>query len=287
MIENLEQNLSKEEMLTIEEAENLLLNHREKRVKPFFDNKVQTDLNCYWLYSNLYSSLILNDHELYSKTIDKINLINEKLKKNIFHCYNKNKNEIDVFLEDYVYYALLLICVYEMNNDNESLEKCKKIMKEIWSLFFNKDNNLLQKNIFNSNDLFVNPVDIADNNIPNGNSIYLLICSKLNNITNDQEWLKKLDILSKSINTYISFNFSQMFSYLKTLDISENNITVSLHGKIDEKLKKEILKKFMGNVSIIYKENDKEFFVIICKNKTCSQKLKNLNHIEEYIKNNL
>ncbi len=287
LIENLEQNLSKEEMLTIEEAENLLLNHREKRVKPFFDNKVQTDLNCYWLYSNLYSSLILNDHELYSKTIDKINLINEKLKKNIFHCYNKNKNEIDVFLEDYVYYALLLICVYEMNNDNESLEKCKKIMKEIWSLFFNKDNNLLQKNIFNSNDLFVNPVDIADNNIPNGNSIYLLICSKLNNITNDQEWLKKLDILSKSINTYISFNFSQMFSYLKTLDISENNITVSLHGKIDEKLKKEILKKFMGNVSIIYKENDKEFFVIICKNKTCSQKLKNLNHIEEYIKNNL
>ena len=78
-----------------------------------------------------------------------------------------------------------------------------------------------------------------------------------------------------------------MFSYLKTLDISENNITVSLHGKIDEKLKKEILKKFMGNVSIIYKEDDKEFFVIICKNKTCSQKLKNLNHIEEYIKNNL
>ena len=50
----------KEEMLTIEEAENLLLNHREKRVKPFFDNKVQTDLNCYWLYSNLYSSLILD-----------------------------------------------------------------------------------------------------------------------------------------------------------------------------------------------------------------------------------
>ena len=287
LIENLEQNLSKEEMLTIEEAENLLLNHREKRVKPFFDNKVQTDLNCYWLYSNLYSSLILNDHELYSKTIDKINLINEKLKKNVFHCYNKNKNEIDVFLEDYVYYALLLICLYEMNNDNESLEKCKKIMKEIWSLFFNKDNNLLQKNISNSNDLFVNPVDIADNNIPNGNSIYLLICSKLNNITNDQEWLKKLDILSKSINTYISFNFSQMFSYLKTLDISEKNITVSLHGKIDEKLKKEILKKFMGNVSIIYKEDDKEFFVIICKNKTCSQKLKNLNHIEEYIKNNL
>ena len=56
-------------------------------------------------------------------------------------------------------------------------------MEEVWSLFFNKDYNLLQKNICNSNDLFVNPIDIGDNNIPNGNSIYLLICSKLNNIT--------------------------------------------------------------------------------------------------------
>ena len=78
-----------------------------------------------------------------------------------------------------------------------------------------------------------------------------------------------------------------MFSYLKILDICAENITVSLHGKINENLKKEILKIFMGNVSIIYKENDEDFFTIICKNKTCSEKLKNLNQINEYIKNNL
>ena len=287
LVENINQELSDNETRIIKEIENLLINERKKRVKPFFDNKVQTDLNCYWLYSNLYSSLILEDNDLYYRTIAKVDLINKKLKTNIFHCYNKNKQEIDVFLEDYVYYALLLISMYELNNNKESLEKCKKIMEDIWSLFFNKDYNLLQKNISNSNDLFVNPVDIGDNNIPNGNSIYLLICSKLNNITNDQKWFKKLDILSKSINTYISFNFSQMFSYLKALDICEENITVSLHGKINEQFKKEILKKFMGNVSIIYKESDEDFFVIICRNQTCSKKLKNISQIEEYIKNNL
>ena len=287
LLENINQELSEKETIKIKEIESLLINERKKRVKPFFDNKVQTDLNCYWLYSNLYASLILDDNSLYSKTIFKINLINKKLKENIFHCYNKNKQEIDVFLEDYVYYALLLISMYELNNDKESLERCKKIMEDTWNLFFNKDYNLLQKNISNSNDLFVNPVDIGDNNIPNGNSIYLLICNKLNNITNDQKWFKKLDILSKSINTYISFNFSQMFSYLKALDICEENITISLHGKINEKQKKEILKKFLGNVSIIYKESEEDFFVIVCRNQTCSEKLKNISQIEDYIKNNL
>ncbi len=286
LVENNNQ-LNNEELIKITESKNILLAERQKRTKPFFDNKVQTDLNCYWLYSNLYSSLTLDDQILYEKTINSIDLINEKLKNNIFHCYNKNKNEIDVFLEDYVYYSLLLVTLYELNNDGTSLNKCKKIMEDVWTLFFNKDNNLLQKNIIKSNDLFVNPVDIADNNIPNGNSVYLLICNKLSNITNEKSWTEKVNVLSKSFNTFINFNFSQMFSYLKILDICEENITITIHGKVNDKLKKEILKKFMGDISIIYKENKEEFFVVICKRQTCSEKLKDLNQINEYIKNNL
>ena len=289
LIEKENSNINDEELLIVKEAENILLKERQKRIKPFFDNKVQTDLNCYWLYSNLYSSLILNDEDLSKKTINSVNILNEKLKNGIFHCYNKNKSEIDVFLEDHVYYSLLLITLYEINNDKNSLEKCKKIMEETWKLFFNKENSLLQKNILNSNDLFTNPVDIADNNIPNGNSIYLFICNKLKNITKDKQWTDRVDTLSKSYNTYINYNFSQMFSYLKVLDICEENITLTFHGKNDEikKLNKEILKKFMGNISILYEESDDEFFAVICKNQTCSDKLKDLNQIDEYIKKNL
>ena len=289
LIEKENSNINDEELLIVKEAENILLKERQKRIKPFFDNKVQTDLNCYWLYSNLYSSLILNDEDLSKKTTNSVNILNEKLKNGIFHCYNKNKSEIDVFLEDYVYYSLLLITLYEINNDKNSLEKCKKIMEETWKLFFNKENNLLQKNILNSNDLFTNPVDIADNNIPNGNSIYLFICNKLKNITKHKQWTDKVDTLSKSYNTYINYNFSQMFSYLKVLDICEENITLTFHGKNDEikKLNKEILKRFMGNISILYEESDDDFFAVICKNQTCSNKLKDLNQIDEYIKKNL
>ena len=43
----------------------------------------------------------------------------------------------------------------------------------------------------------------------------------------------------------------------------------------------------MGNVSIIYKESEEDFFTVICKNETCSEKLKNLDQFNEYIKNNL
>ena len=51
-------------------------------------------------------------------------------------------------------------------------------MLDTWELFFNDEYNLLQKNITKNNDLFINPIDISDNNIPNGNSIYLIVSNK-------------------------------------------------------------------------------------------------------------
>ena len=86
---------------------------RDKRIKPFFDNKIQTDLNCYWLYSIFYSSLVLKDENIYKDTLKSAQKLITKLKDNIYHCYN-NDDEINVFLEDYSYLSLLLISMYEL-----------------------------------------------------------------------------------------------------------------------------------------------------------------------------
>ena len=73
-----------------------------------------------------------------------------------------------------------------------------------------------------------------------------------------------------------------MFSYLKVLDICEENITVTIHGKINEfnNFKKNIIKNFFDKATIIYKENNDQFFSIICKNQICSEKLNNFEERE-------
>ena len=164
---------------------------------------------------------------------------------------------------------------------------CIKLMNEAWDNFFNSNEKILQKNKVKSNDLFVEPIDLNDNNIPNGNSIYLFICNKLFNISGNPKWSEKKDILSKSFHSYINSNFSQMFSYIKVLDICDENITVTINSKNSEtinKIKKLAVKYFMDKATIIYKEDDSEDFYIICKKKTCSPKLKNLEEVENYLK---
>ena len=285
LVENIDQSENTDsKILKIEEK---LLDIRKKRNRPFFDDKSQTDLNSFWIYVNLYSSVILNDKTLFEKSIKNFENLNRVFENKLFHCYNDNK-QIDVFLEDYVYFSLLLLGVYEFTKDKTSLEKCIKLMGDAWINFFNSNEGVLQKNKVQSNDLFVEPIDLNDNNIPNGNSIYLFISNKLNNIAPDNNWREKLDILSKSFHSHINSNFAQMFSYIKVLDVYEDNITVTINSKNPntvEKIKEQTIKKFMDKATIIYKEDNTEDYFVICKKQTCSPKLKNLEEVKNYFEN--
>ena len=161
-------------------------------------------------------------------------------------------------------------------------------MDEAWDNFFNSNEKILQKNKVQANDLFVEPIDLNDNNVPNGNSIYLMLCNKLFNISSDNKWSERVNLLSKSFHSHINSNFSQMFSYIKILDICEENITVTINTKDQqsiEKIKELAVKKFMDKATIIYKEESGEDYYIICKKQTCSPKLKNLEEVNNYFKN--
>ena len=47
----------------------------------------------------------------------------------------------------------------------------------------------------------------------------------------------------------------------------------------------DIMKNCFGKGSIVYKENNEDFFMIICKDQTCSKKLKDVEEIKNYLKN--
>ena len=277
--------LSEEEQNQIIKIEERLLQERKKRVKPFFDDKSQTDLNAFILDTLINASIVLEDNNLKNDALTTIKILNEKLSNKIYHCYDSS--EIDVFLEDYVYYAMLLITLYEVNADEEALEKSITIMNEIWEIFYNKDTQLLQKNIIQKNDLFVNPVDLSDSNIPNGNSVYLNLCNKLYTITNDKIWMEKVNILKKSFHQVLNSFYSQMFSFIKTLDLCDDSISFTFFGKKDsiEEIKKDLQKNFLGRATFVYKNSDEiNGSVVVCKNQTCSEKLKSLEEINSFIK---
>ena len=182
---------------------------RQKRNKPFFDDKVQLDLNCLWISALISAEKILPNKN-YLEIAENFynNLENLFFKENdLFHTNSKSS----VFLEDYAYAIAMLLDLSDQTLKTHYLFKAKDLCQKAIKLFYVKEKSIFQKNIINKNDIFHKPIDISDNNIPNGNSIMLLNFSRLGMKSEANE-------LSNSLNGYLNIYKSLMASSLKAID---------------------------------------------------------------------
>ena len=276
---------SKEDEKNLKSIKNKLLNIRNKRPKPFFDDKTQIDLNAYWLSTLIFVAEVFDKEDWRKLAISNYNLIKNLTKGEIYHCY-KDKDGVKVFLDDYTYLSQLMINFYEITGEYKYLTDAEKINEQTWELFYDKKNKILQKNPVKENDLFVPPLDINDSNIPNGNSIFLLNCKKLESITDDVKWKNMSKELTQSFHSYLNLQSTQMVSFIKNLNICEEFTTFTFFGDIKKikELNEYVKKYYLKFSTLIYKDNTKENYLIVCKNQTCSNKIKSLEELKSAIK---
>jgi len=182
---------------------------REKKNKPFFDNKNQLDLNCLWVSALISAEKVLPNYnflriaETYYENLEKIFFNKKKLQHTTLKA--------EVFLEDYAYSVAMLLDLYDHTLKPIYLFKAKKLCRETIDFFYVKEKSIFQKNMVANNDLFHKPIDISDGNIPNGNSIMLLNFSRL-------KMKKEAKELSNSLNGYLNIYKSLMASALKSIE---------------------------------------------------------------------
>jgi len=277
---------TKEENEKLKKIKNKLLDVREKRPKPFFDDKTQIDLNAYWTSTLIFVAEVFNKEEWKKLSLSNYNLIKNLTKDEIYHCY-KDKDGVKVFLDDYAYLAQLMINFYETTGEINYLDDAKKVVHQTWDLFYDKENKILQKNPIKQNDLFVPPLDINDSNIPNGNSVFLLNCKKLEAITSDTKWQSMAKELIQSFHSFLNLRSTQMVSYIKNLDMCEELTTFTFFGDITKikELQQFVKKNYLKSSTLIYKENPKENYLVVCKNQTCSNKIKIIEELKSVVKN--
>ena len=195
-----------------EEILNKLLKIRSKRKKPFFDNKTQLDLNCLWISSLVTADEILPDKG-YLKLAEEFFSMNEKkyVQNKIYHSYSKDI----VFIEDYAFLINALNDLYDKTMNFKYKDLAKKMSFEALDKFFVIDKHIFQKNPKTNNDVFLKPIDIGDNTIPNGNSIMLINLVRLGMM----DTAKKL---SESLNGYLNIYKNNMMTSLRAIDFFNN-----------------------------------------------------------------
>ena len=185
-----------------------LLKIRAKRKKPFFDNKNQLDLNCIWVSSLISLNSIIPDGDYLKLAENFYERIEKKFcSNNIFHSYSKDI----CFIEDYSYLIQCLLDLSEATMNPKYRLLAKKYCDESIKKFYDFNNKVFQKNEKSKNDIFINPIDISDNILPNANSIMLINFCRLG-------YKEQAKELSNSLNGYLNIYKNFMISSLKALD---------------------------------------------------------------------
>ena len=189
-----------------------LLEIRSKRNKPFFDDKTQLDLNCLMISALIAANEILPENN-YLKLAEEFFIKIEKkyIKNYIYHSYSK---EI-VFIEDYAFLINSLNDLYDKTMNFKYKDLSKKLSLEAINKFYLSDKNIFQKSPKTNNDVFLNPIDIGDNTIPNGNAVMLINLVRLGMM----EEAKKL---SDSLNGYLNIYKNHMMTSLRAIDFYSN-----------------------------------------------------------------
>jgi uncharacterized protein YyaL (SSP411 family) len=93
--------------------------------------------------------------------------------------------------------------------------------------------------------------------------------------------------LIQSFHSYLNVQSTQMVSYIKNLDICEELQTFSFFGDVskNKKLHQHVKKNYLKSSTLIYKNDSKENYLIVCKNQTCSNKIKTIEELKSVVKN--
>ncbi|MEK6602216.1 MAG: thioredoxin domain-containing protein [Candidatus Binatota bacterium] len=228
------------------QAKAKLLQEREKRIKPFLDEKILTSWNGLMLSGLAEAGKISQNPgclEAAAKTVDFIftRMTRDGL---LLHTYKNGEAKIHGYLDDYAFLAAGLLDLYEVTMDRSLLERSillvDTMIREFWddvdgAFFFTGTSH--EKLISHTKPAF-------DSSVPSGNSIAAQLLLRLYHYTGEEDYLKRAE---KLLRLYYDAMEQQPFGFthmLSALDFYlEKPKEIVLVGKKEDQTTRDLLKK--------------------------------------------
>ena len=200
----------------IAQAKSKLFAEREKRIKPFRDEKIITAWNGLML-SGFAEAMKISPRAEYTEAINRtIEFIFSKLFRDglLLHTYKDGKAKLFGYLDDYAFLAVALLDVYEVLFDrsllDRSLELCEIMLQEFWD---EKDGGFYYTGKSHEQ-LISRAKPIFDGSIPSGNAMATQLLLRLHHITGKEEYRARAE---KVLRAYYDAMESQPFGFAHLL----------------------------------------------------------------------
>jgi len=304
-------NLLKNKLYDVIDAniEKLIVNvytYRNSRANLLTDDKIITSWNCMMIIAFAKAYKILG-FEIYLKTAQKAQQAIEKYLTDenglIYGSIREEKVSGYGHLDDYAYYIMALIELYEATYEAYYLKKAIEVYNKMQDQFFDYQNGGYYLSGKQNENLIMRPKDLYDGAVPSGNSVAAYVLVKLSRLTGNMDIenaaIKQINFMAYNAKEYpMGYSFFNI-ALIKEFNASKELVVVVKTNEEKEYLRKLLNNKFYANLTVIIKnaddnelnevapytasyglKNDKTTFYI-CENKTCSAPFNDLLLLEK------
>jgi uncharacterized protein YyaL (SSP411 family) len=174
--------------LRFESIRKKLFNEREKRVRPYKDDKILTDWNGLIIAALAKAGSVLNNSK-YIDAAERCSLFIEKYLMNkdgkLLHRYREGDSNITGNLDDYAFMIWGLIELYEATFKASYILKAVELTDTVLKHFWDESNGGFFFSPDYGEKLLVRTKEIYDGAIPSGNSVMLYNLIRIARITSD------------------------------------------------------------------------------------------------------
>ncbi|WP_141603500.1 thioredoxin domain-containing protein [Terrilactibacillus laevilacticus] len=201
--------LSEEEMTNrFNEAKEILLSHRNKRIHPHKDDKILTSWNALMIVALAKAGQIFEDEHFINLAEDAFDFIESTLTKDgeLMARYRLGEIKHHAYLDDYAFLAWACDSLYDATYRMPYLEKMRHYVDKMIKKFEDKEKGGFYLKSVSMPDLILKTKEVYDGAIPSGNSVacYVLyrLSRRLGNTIYEQHMSRAIQAFSDQVASY-------------------------------------------------------------------------------------
>jgi uncharacterized protein YyaL (SSP411 family) len=185
----------------LDEIKQQLFDVREKRERPFLDDKILTDWNGLAIAALAKAGRSLNEAEHIKQAEHAAEFIfNHLLQDNdrLLHCYRNGEAAISGTADDYAFFIWGLLELYESTFKTRFLKQAVSLQRTFVESHWDDENGGFFFTSAESGELLGRKKEYFDSALPSGNSVAAMNLLRLGRLTANPEWEEKAERITES-----------------------------------------------------------------------------------------
>jgi uncharacterized protein YyaL (SSP411 family) len=242
----------------LERGRERLFEEREKRVKPFRDEKILTAWNGLMLAAFAEAGAILGAPEYLEIARRNADFILENLQKDgyILRTWKDGRAKLNAYLEDYADLADGLIELFQVSGETKYLREAVRLVDLMIDEFWDEESGAFFFTANRHEELLVRSKDYYDNATPSGNSVAADVLLKLAVLAGEEKYEKFAVTILRRVAPQIRRHPQAFGRVLSTMEFYLSPVKeIVVLGEKGNELEREIWREYRPEKIVVLAEN--------------------------------